>query len=383
MGLSKFFDSLSTDQIVSKSLPIWRVYKDGSDVVAVDETYTEIDRNTDAQTVWQSAADAANTAFDANEPFEPVAVIDGGSLEYDLDSQLTIKDGAVVENARFEASGIGTAPALDIGGPDDGFSHRAITVRDVTVRDAGQAAFRFDSVAICKFERLLAENPTANAFQVRSAIGNHFDRITARNAGGEALTLNNTGNTAASANANLFSSFRAISCGQVNIIGTAKGNVFVLPVIESSTGDGLVIASGNTNEGNTLIFPWFEGNTNIGADIEGTRTVIWGGTYSSNDTGGSNRGIRARGTREQVYGPVRGGDTIVMAGTDQRVANLRDSVFTDNGTRTLVNGLGQEAASGTPTAANWEPGDLVEDTNNAGDVYLLMRDGSTWTQVAT
>jgi hypothetical protein len=68
--------------------------------------------------------------------------------------------------------------------------------------------------------------------------------------------------------------------------------------------------------------------------------------------------------------------------------NVTGSYYSFDGSavRSLQNGLGAESANAeTPTAANWQPGDLVDftDTGDAsGDgVYVLGLDGSTWTQV--
>lgn len=60
--------------------------------------------------------------------------------------------------------------------------------------------------------------------------------------------------------------------------------------------------------------------------------------------------------------------------------SLVHSADTDN----IVNGLGVESANAeTPTAANWEPGDIVDFTDSgdaSGDgIYILGFDGSTWT----
>jgi len=56
----------------------------------------------------------------------------------------------------------------------------------------------------------------------------------------------------------------------------------------------------------------------------------------------------------------------------------------DSGTRTRVNGVAQEALAGAApgTPSNWNTGDVVEDTDNAGDAYLKLP-SSGFTQIAT
>lgn len=75
---------------------------------------------------------------------------------------------------------------------------------------------------------------------------------------------------------------------------------------------------------------------------------------------------------------------------DNKIANNTvynvDVPYNDDGTRTRINGLGSESANAeTPTAASWDPGDVVDFTDSgdaSGDgMYRLGLDGSTWTQV--
>ena len=63
------------------------------------------------------------------------------------------------------------------------------------------------------------------------------------------------------------------------------------------------------------------------------------------------------------------------------------TAFTFTANANVINGLAQESASAeTPTAANWQPGDVVDFTDSGdatGDgIYVLGLDGSTWTALA-
>lgn len=69
-----------------------------------------------------------------------------------------------------------------------------------------------------------------------------------------------------------------------------------------------------------------------------------------------------------------------IVGNDNRLLhNTFESCTTnvdDTGTRTRRNGVGAVASSGAPTASNWDAGDIVEDTNNPGDLYIKKKNGS-------
>lgn len=91
-----------------------------------------------------------------------------------------------------------------------------------------------------------------------------------------------------------------------------------------------------------------------------------------NVVGGGSHGIRTQST--VTKGRVEG---------NYDVGSSTPLLFDAN---TIVNGLATETANAeTPTAASWEPGDIVEFTDSgdaSGDgVYILGRDGSTWTQL--
>lgn len=85
------------------------------------------------------------------------------------------------------------------------------------------------------------------------------------------------------------------------------------------------------------------------------------------------------------------GDGILIADADCRITEPRISAsgteINDSGTRTRVNGVGTESASAeTPTAADWDTGDIVDFTDSgdgSGDgVYLLLPDG-TWSKMGS
>jgi hypothetical protein len=98
-----------------------------------------------------------------------------------------------------------------------------------------------------------------------------------------------------------------------------------------------------------------------------------------------NRGTTIEGMRttSSTAGYVTIDSDVYQASVQHEHGSRVDEYLSDSGDFTTVNGLGQEASGGQPTADKWNPGDLVEDTNNSGDLYLLLRDGSTWTQLAT
>lgn len=64
----------------------------------------------------------------------------------------------------------------------------------------------------------------------------------------------------------------------------------------------------------------------------------------------------------------------------------RFGTITDNGTRTLINGVGVNAgspASGGDWNGNGRQGVVVEDENNAGDAYIFLPVAGAWSQIAT
>jgi hypothetical protein len=76
-------------------------------------------------------------------------------------------------------------------------------------------------------------------------------------------------------------------------------------------------------------------------------------------------------------------DATVRFDTQNHRRLATSTVVEDGGNDGYIrNGVGQEASSGAPTAANWKVGDVVEDTNNPGDIYKLLPSGS-WTQIGT
>ena len=72
-------------------------------------------------------------------------------------------------------------------------------------------------------------------------------------------------------------------------------------------------------------------------------------------------------------------DTIL---DNNQILNSGTADIVDGGTRTRINGLGREASGGgAPTAADWNFGDMVQDTDNPANHWVLDYDG-TFRQVA-
>lgn len=335
--------TVNAGQVTSESLPIWRVYQYGNETVAVDETDTEISRNTNPSIVWQDALDQANTQFDPNQKFEPVAVIDGGQLLYNLQSGITVKDGAIVQNARFEASSLASpSQAVTFGGPDDGFTHGAIGGKNILVRDAADVGVRFRDLAVCRFSDITVEDSVGDNIEIQSCLLSTFDTIHSRNAGSRGYLVNDSGDTLGQVNTNTFVNCRAVGASGAGI-NTAneqvQDNLFVSFTAENNGGNGVV----DSGEGNVWESPWCESNTNRGMILDGDRiTVKQPKITDNNGGGGGTQGIRIGGAPGSVViGPATGNDQVnVASGADCDLRALEPGdLFSANASRVRWDGV--------------------------------------------
>ena len=372
--------SLSVDDAaVPHSLAVWMVYKDGSEVVAVDDTGNEVNRGTDARAVFQDAINQANDKFDPNKKFEPVVLIDGGFREYTIDDPLVVKDGAVVQNARFDLSGLGASEWFTVGGPNDGYTHGAARVRNIVFRDPANRVRLRDLVHV-DIGPIVIENAANVGLEIQSCIGCRV-RAHINQTGAEGILVNSNGETAGKSNVNDFW-FRANGCSSsgVRMGGDTSGNRAM--IISENNGDHGISGFGRDN---LYIAPWVESNGNRGMLLQGTRPrVIHPTLWDNNGGGGDTQGIRVVGCdRSVVTGPLGGNDDMVVAsGADNRVDNVSPSnVIADNATRTRWDGIiagGPSGGTDIGSVTGASEGDLARGdgtTGSADAVYILKSTG--------
>lgn len=113
----------------------------------------------------------------------------------------------------------------------------------------------------------------------------------------------------------------------------------------------------------------------LGASGDGTEEAR---ALNSSGTIRRNRGVRIgpflNVPNSVTVGPDVLSASVVHNGEKDQLRNI----VTDNGDFTTLNGHGRVALGGSaPTESNWEVGNVVEDSDNAGDAYLILRSGST------
>jgi len=98
------------------------------------------------------------------------------------------------------------------------------------------------------------------------------------------------------------------------------------------------------------------------------------------------RGIYIKGDQTVVSGCVVLGNgwgdlyTHADANATRFSGNIYGSI-SDNGTLTIINGLGREAAGGAAPAGAWQIGDIVQDTDNPGNMWIKDY-GGNWRALA-
>jgi hypothetical protein len=377
--------AVEADQVTSRSLPTWRVYRDGSDVVAVDETDAEIDRGTDATTVWQAVFDQANNQFNDNEKFEPVAEINAGFELFSLSSGLIMRPGAVLQNARFDASSLASPSTALVIGPDDGVLKGGLGTHNVVIRGAADTAFHIKDAVHARFSNLMAQSPTGDGFELSSVIGCTLDKIHSRAGGKVGIRTNKAGDSGALFNSNTLIEPRASgSTNEGFYIQNAQHCEFIGPIAESGGDIGILEADLVSDEVNHNQYrnPWIESNGSYGILAQGT-----GSTFEtprldgSEGGGGGNQGLRInKSDRVIVRGPINGNDLVNVAGeaVDTRLYDLSNGdISDDRGARTQYDGIGKNAGDPNSTGqwnGNGHEGAVVVDTSNS--VTYHYRGGS-------
>lgn len=180
----------------------------------------------------------------------------------------------------------------------------------------------------------------------------------------------------------------------MNVGGTEIDRVFIDSLWCSTSGNnGLNVSTGAGNTTSRFVigqlYAW--NNTNFGVLFANGIVEDWYVGHmelhdNDTNTSGSTNARFATTINDTYIASLRskGGQGVDVTGTPSQFHVGREKVAgsMDYAGFTTVNGLGQEASGGTPTAADFRPGHVVEDTNNAGDAYLLLP-GGTWTQIGT
>lgn len=160
------------------------------------------------------------------------------------------------------------------------------------------------------------------------------------------------------------------------ITGTSQGSLIAGNYIEDNgsggSGDGIFLSSGT---GTTIAYNYFNNH-----DAGRSHVAIGGATGT---TVGPNRYEDTNGTATDQAIVVSSGanDTHIAFGEETRIDGAATAI-NDVGARTTRGGVGQEATGGSVPADDWPVGSIVEDTDNAGDAWLLLP-GGTWTQIGT
>lgn len=366
---------VDTEKVTSDSLPTYRAYSEDStgDTVVVDDD-GEVARNSDASTALQTAIDDINSTWENGSfnKFETIAVVDGGMDTFSLASGITVKDGVDFRNFRFGGSGVGAAPAVTFGGPDDTFTHGGVRAKNIIVVDAGDIGVRFRDVARCTFRDIYSLNATSDGFMVQSTLSSTFDHCISRNAGGQAWAYEDDGNSGNVPNANLFSGCQAANATNSGFRltttgGGGQGNVFIGCIAESNGSQGLYSNLKSTY----VLWSWFEQNDSEGVFLDEDDSAVLGGHFNSNDST-NNRAIRLRGLNQAIHGPLQmsTGQVFNTAGaTDARLWGL-DSANQGGaeGTRITYDGVGQNSGDPNSTGdwnGNGREGVVVVDTTNS------------------
>lgn len=367
-------EAVDAENVKSESLPLWRVYKTNGDVVALDETGTEIARDADAATVWQDSFDAAYNKWsnDGNFKYEPAAIIDGGQLSYSLSSGIIAKRGCVPRNARFDGGSVGAGPTVRFGGPDNTFTHGAIHGANIYVKNAGDTGILFRDVANGQFTNIRARDSTNDGVRVESSLICTFRGVFSRNSGSKGFETTGNGDSGARCNANTWVGCRAMDSSGIGFhISSGTGQRFVGITSETNGEKGIHDSSLGYN---TYLEPWCENNQwdGILADADGMK--ILGGVMGGNskDTN-SSWSIRLRGADQVVHGPLRtfGGDVFTTApATDASLRSVDPSKWDEfnEGTRTTYNGVGRNSGDPNSTGdwnGNGREGVVVVDTSNS------------------
>lgn len=368
--------AINTDQVAGKSLREYRIYHDGSEVVGVNNS-GEVARGTDAATVWQTVLDDINNTWETENgngnvsKFEPIATVSSGRETFSLSSGITVKDGAIVRDARFDGSGLASpSTAVTFGGPDDTFTHGAVGGVNVQVIDAADTAIRFRDVAQGHFQNLLADNPTGNGFHTQSSLLCSFVNLHTLNGGGYGYAFSGDGDSATNSNANTWVGCRAMGTGDDgwNITnGTAQ---LFSGITGESTGNRGIY---NNTGAAMFLTPWAEQNQWDGLLDDGDRTKILSPRFSSNaqDTN-SSYSMRLRGTHQTVFGPLfrTSGETFSNAGaTDAHLWGVDSAHWGGGeGTRITYDGVGENGGDPNSTGqwnGNGREGVTAVDTTNS------------------
>jgi len=148
----------------------------------------------------------------------------------------------------------------------------------------------------------------------------------------------------------------------------------------------LVAPHGEGNSGGSLYFYEFGGQFNIVRAMHHGESVT---NYGLRAEGGSpcyfsgilNRdsGLSASGTAFSIDGST---DVAIIEG--QASGSWSSRFAASTGARRLFNGVGRENIAGNTSnlSSEWHIGDVVEDNDNPGDLYLLTVTGN-WTQIGT
>lgn len=137
----------------------------------------------------------------------------------------------------------------------------------------------------------------------------------------------------------------------------------------------------------------------LGINLEsGDRLIAMNNRIVDFGSGGSRAGVLVKAgsghvVRNNVGRTANSPRAFVASDTGSTIEDAGDNVLLSAVTKydfvgavTLLEGIGEEAANAeTPTAANWEIGNIVDFTDtgdgSGNGVYMLMRDGSTWVQI--
>jgi hypothetical protein len=385
--------AVEATQAKSPSIPPTRIYKDGTETVAVRDS--EISRSTNPATVIQDAIDDIhNNRYENQQQAErgqTRGIVDAGGLEFDISSSIAVKEGVGLTNAHFNASSITSGFAMTIGAPDQTVGREGILTKNISVVNAGDHGVRFRDLDDASISNVFISNATNNGAEFQSCISCVFDSVTLDNCGGSGGQMNDSGDSGRKNNNNLYNQLVTNANGQSGFVGTggARGNLFVAPLFQNN---GVVGYQTNVSatENNTFVTPWGEANSAPAMEVAGTKSAVINPIFFNNDGGGGgNTGIRLNGDRVTLLGPVGGNDdpTFGAGATDCRMFHIDQSPGgTAGSTRPRVNGIGAETANAeTPTAADWDPGDVVDFTDS-GDgsgtgIYTLSIDGSTWLSI--
>jgi len=373
-------NSVDADQVTSRSLPTWRVYIDGSETVGVKDT-GEAYRNTDAATVWQNMADDANALYNGTYKYNPIVIIDGGMEEFSLSSNVTIKEGAKIENARFEGSGVTSGAALSLGIADDSFFDGGFGAENVYVRDAGDVGVEVVHALKCNFENIVVDSAGGVGIRVEGAISCLFENVHSVLSQSHGIHVVSTSKVS---NATEWVSCRTFSNGEGGTgfgwnVESGDGQKFRGCLAESNADSGWRTIVNETKYDHV----WTESNGGRGVFDTGDRAVIEGGHFNSNDTS-NNRGIELRGADVAIYGPVSfsSGQVINIANTtDARLWGVSPGLLSGgSGTRTRWNGIIGAGTGGADlsTTTGQFGGDmaLADGTSGANAYALAVWDSS-------